>query len=174
MSLYSGRRIHGYKWETLPIDEHVIARVEQLAKAEDQPITSRCMPCFEWASGAEIGDDPDTDDERRLTIANVPLEIEGQDEMLVDMQPQLGQLEDVHIVVEDEIVEQKNEDGMIVFPEENIVSDKEEFIETEDEDFNGNEEEPESVTEETEVAVAALDDANVAVAGNTSPKRANA
>ena len=101
MSLYSGRRIHGYKWETLLIDEHVIARVEQLAKAEDQPIMNRGMPCFEWASGAEIEDDPDTDDERRLTIANGPSEIEGQDEILVDIQPQLEQLEDGHIVVED-------------------------------------------------------------------------
>ena len=46
MSLYSGKRIHGYKWEALPIDEHIIARVEQLAEAEEQPIMNRSMPCF--------------------------------------------------------------------------------------------------------------------------------
>ena len=28
ISLYSGKRIHGYKWEELSIDKHVIARVE--------------------------------------------------------------------------------------------------------------------------------------------------
>ena len=28
MSLHTGKRIHGYKWDVLPIDEHVIALVE--------------------------------------------------------------------------------------------------------------------------------------------------
>ena len=174
MSLYSGRRIHGYKWEALPIDEHVIARVEQLAKEEDQPIMNRGMPCFEWASGAEIGDDPDTEDEQRLTITNGKLEIEGQDEVLVDMQPQLEQLEDGYVIVEDEITEQNNEDIMIVIPEESIVSDKEEFDEPEDVDYNGDEDESEIVTEEREVAAVALDDVDFAVAGNTRPRRENA
>ena len=28
MRLYGGKRIHGYEWQELPIDEHVIERVE--------------------------------------------------------------------------------------------------------------------------------------------------
>ena len=47
MSLHSGKRIHGYEWEELPIDEHVIERVEALAEAEKQPIMHRGMPSFE-------------------------------------------------------------------------------------------------------------------------------
>ena len=46
MSLYSGKRIHGYKWDVLPIDEHVITRVEQMAEKEEQPIMDKNMPCF--------------------------------------------------------------------------------------------------------------------------------
>ena len=34
MSLYSGRRIHGFKWKELSIDEHVIQRVKALAEEE--------------------------------------------------------------------------------------------------------------------------------------------
>jgi hypothetical protein len=34
MSLHSGKRIHGYEWEELPIDEHIIKRVEALAEAD--------------------------------------------------------------------------------------------------------------------------------------------
>ena len=30
MSLYSSKRIHRYKWEELPISEHIIKRVEAL------------------------------------------------------------------------------------------------------------------------------------------------
>ena len=90
MSLYSGKRIHGYKWEVLPIDAHIIERVEQLAEDQEQPIMNRGMPCFEWTPGTEIGDEPNTEDERRLTIANP--ELEEQDQQFVDMQPQLEQL----------------------------------------------------------------------------------
>ena len=32
MSLYSGKRMHVFKWDELPIDEHVIERVEVMAE----------------------------------------------------------------------------------------------------------------------------------------------
>lgn len=47
MSLYSSKRIHGYTWEELPIDEYVIERVESLAEGEKQAIMHKCMPSFE-------------------------------------------------------------------------------------------------------------------------------
>ena len=37
MSLYSGKRMHSYEWKELPIDEEVIARVEELAEEEEAP-----------------------------------------------------------------------------------------------------------------------------------------
>ena len=92
MSLYSSKRIHRYKWEVLPIDEHIIARVEQLAEDEEQPIMNQGMSCFEWTPGTEIRDKPNIEDERRLIITNGYPEIEEQDQLLVDMQPQLEQL----------------------------------------------------------------------------------
>ena len=54
MSLYSGKRIHGYKWKELPIDNYVIARVEELAEDEKQPLIRNGMPIFEWAPGEPI------------------------------------------------------------------------------------------------------------------------
>ena len=47
MSLHSGKRICRYKWEELPINEHVIERVEALAEAEKQKGIHRGMPSFE-------------------------------------------------------------------------------------------------------------------------------
>ena len=32
MSLYSRKRIHGYKWEEFPVDDYVVERVESLAE----------------------------------------------------------------------------------------------------------------------------------------------
>ena len=47
MSLNSVRRIHGYDYEELPIDEHVIERVEDLTESEKQLVMHRGMPNFE-------------------------------------------------------------------------------------------------------------------------------
>ena len=38
MSLYTGKRVHSYIWEELPIDDGVIQRVEQLAELEKQTV----------------------------------------------------------------------------------------------------------------------------------------
>ena len=48
MSLYSGKRIHSYEWKELPIDEEVIARVEELAEEEEAPEMKRGYPIFTW------------------------------------------------------------------------------------------------------------------------------
>ena len=48
MSLYSGKRIHSYEWKELPIDEEVIARVEELAEEEEAPEMKRGHPIFTW------------------------------------------------------------------------------------------------------------------------------
>ena len=158
MSLYSGKRIHGYKWEKLPTDEHVIARVEQITEKEEQPVMNQGMPDFEWTPGVQIGDDQNTIEEQRLTIADGNLgveEMEAQEEAEV-AQPQLEQLEDgpgyddaVSIESdreEDEVDAREDQHGMIVLPEGNIVSEEEEFVESDDND-NGDDS---VVTEERE------------------------
>ena len=82
--------------------------------------------------------------------------------------------EDDHIILEDEVFAPNNEDGMIVLPEENIVSDEEDFTEPEYVE-PGNETYVQEVPmEETVVAVAALDDVKGEVATNTRPRQTHA
>ena len=38
MSLRTGRKIHGFQWNELSIDDYVVERVEVLAEEEKQPI----------------------------------------------------------------------------------------------------------------------------------------
>ena len=56
MNLYTRRRIHGYHWTKLPIDDYVISRIEELAKNEKQPIMHDGVPTFEWSPGNNIGE----------------------------------------------------------------------------------------------------------------------
>ena len=70
MSLHSGKRIHGYNWDELPIDDYVVERVESLAETEEQPIMHNGMPSFEWAPGVEVTDEYDEDREDILAIEN--------------------------------------------------------------------------------------------------------
>ena len=53
MSSYSGKRIHGYKWDELPIDEYVIEQVEILAECEKQSLIHDRLPNFKGAPAEE-------------------------------------------------------------------------------------------------------------------------
>ena len=44
MSLYSGKRLHSYIWEDIPIDQDTIDRVEQLTREEKQPVLDNNQP----------------------------------------------------------------------------------------------------------------------------------
>ena len=57
MSLYTGKKIHGYIWNEIPIDDDVISRVEELADKENQPLLIDDHPLFEWAPGRPIASD---------------------------------------------------------------------------------------------------------------------
>jgi hypothetical protein len=57
MNLYTGKRLHAYKWTELPIDDDVIDMVKQLATAEKGPIIKSKYPMFEWAPGIPIEDE---------------------------------------------------------------------------------------------------------------------
>ena len=41
MSLYTGKRLHSYIWEEIPIHQDTIDRVDQLAREEKTTITSQ-------------------------------------------------------------------------------------------------------------------------------------
>ena len=56
MSLYTGKRLHSYQWDELPIDDDVISRVEELAMKEDAPVMADGYPMFEWSPGVPIID----------------------------------------------------------------------------------------------------------------------
>ena len=54
MLLYTGKRLHSYIWEEIPIDQDTIDRVDQLAREEKQPVLDNNQPLFEWLPGKEI------------------------------------------------------------------------------------------------------------------------
>ena len=56
MSLYTGKRLHSYIWEEIPIDQDTIDRVDQLAREEKQPVLDNNQPLFEWLPGKEVED----------------------------------------------------------------------------------------------------------------------
>ena len=56
MSLETGKKLHGYRWQELPMDDWVINRVEELAKKEGQPKLIDKTPIFEWHHGETIYD----------------------------------------------------------------------------------------------------------------------
>ena len=57
MSLHTGKRLHAYEWEELPIDDEVINRVEELAG--NQKVMTDKYPQFEWAPGFPIVNNED-------------------------------------------------------------------------------------------------------------------
>ena len=83
MTLYTGRRIHSFKWDKLLIDNHVIQRVEALAEEEKQHLIHRGNPCFEWAPGVEIEDIFEEENESTLAIANDIHHEEAQEQNLL-------------------------------------------------------------------------------------------
>ena len=59
MSIQTGKKLHGYHWKELPMDDWVISRVESLARKEGQPLLVDKTPIFEWSPGEYIIDEQD-------------------------------------------------------------------------------------------------------------------
>jgi hypothetical protein len=57
LSLSTGRRLTRQQWTPLPMPNGVIARVEEFAIAEHQPIMAQGAANFEWAPGVPINED---------------------------------------------------------------------------------------------------------------------
>ena len=63
MSLDTGRRIHRYSWDVLPISTDVINRVNAIGRSEKQPIVASNFK-FQWGpDGENIDDESDSDDD---------------------------------------------------------------------------------------------------------------
>ena len=48
MDLYTGKRLHSYEWEELPIDYGAIKRVETQSRTDNAPVMTDGYPTFEW------------------------------------------------------------------------------------------------------------------------------
>jgi hypothetical protein len=57
MSLTTGRKLSRQQWDELPMSDGVIAVVERMAQAENQPLLGPGAPIFEWSPGLAIEDD---------------------------------------------------------------------------------------------------------------------
>ena len=122
MSLYSGKRIHGYKWKELPIDDYVVSRVEELAEAEKQPIIHDGEPNFEWAPGRPIEEILEDEEAGTLTIANHMENAEEYDHI------ENEQMNDNHAMDNQLPMENNNEEGLDAVIEDNIVSDEDDIV----------------------------------------------
>ena len=65
MSLATGKEIHGYAWDVLPIAEEVINRVHELALEENQPLITNNFK-YEWRLDEEqvIEEDEESEGEQ--------------------------------------------------------------------------------------------------------------
>ena len=95
MSLYTGKQLHSYIWEELPISEEVIERVELMAQEEEQPLHDNSHPLFEWFPGFEV-EEPDEIQEENILV---------DQEMVIDEQEENGVDEEHPPVIDNYITE---------------------------------------------------------------------
>ena len=122
MSLESGRKLHGYKWKELPMDDWVIARVEEIAKKEGQPKLVNKTPIFEWTPGVPTDLNDGVDEEQIDSDNNSIADNEDESEVMVFNN------EDVVQVTEDDDLSE--EDSDIDSIEEDSLDDKSDVFET--------------------------------------------
>ena len=111
MLLHSGRKIHAFSWEELPVHDDVIQRVEELATDEQQPELQNKSPLFEWNPGYEILDLPH--DSVDVLEANIDLANEDNDRAIDD-------LDDEDETVENPVITD-DEEEYIINNEEEII-----------------------------------------------------
>ena len=136
MSLLTGKRIHRYIWEELPIGDDVIDRVHDLATDEKQPELVDGIPLFEWSNGKIIEDDNDDYDGSEIIENNEY--IEQLDEFRVNdlTNPTTNDeviAESELVVEEDQTSEHSDSDELP--PDENNVNMNEDMFENDEEDI---------------------------------------
>jgi hypothetical protein len=78
MSLTTGKRLSRQQWTALPIPDGVIATVEAMAEAEEQPLMGNGGPEFEWSQGIPILDED-----------HVPIMVHDVDEAVEEAQEEI-------------------------------------------------------------------------------------
>ena len=68
MSLVTGERLNRRSWTELPMDDVVIARVEAMALAQNQPLLKKTGPLFEWRPGLPFIDTPIAQDDEPILM----------------------------------------------------------------------------------------------------------
>ena len=105
MSLYTGKRLHSYIWEEIPIDQDTIDRVDQLAREEKQPVLDNNQPLFEWLPGKEVEDyqhDPIIQEEEEPQQNQIE-----QQQIEIFQQPER---ETEHYIADQETIDDKEEE----------------------------------------------------------------
>ena len=127
MSLYSGKRIHSYEWKELPIDEEVIARVEELAEEEEAPEMKRGYPIFTWKQrfidepNLNVNDAIEDTIDIDMNNDNDNIEVEGNNEFEIENNAIPEQELEVN---EDDIVNDIVNDEEPVQEETNYITDE--------------------------------------------------
>jgi hypothetical protein len=146
MSLYSGKKLHGYEWHELPITDEVISQVEELAKDQKAPLIKNNYPMFEWMPGVPILDDNETED----TNAN-----EDNEEIVLHDVDEPIAAEDINVIVdENDNNDDNNGNGINV----NYISE-EDIIDATDNNNDDSESEDSNEAIEGENALLIDDDA---------------
>ena len=121
MSLYSGKRLHSYNWEELPIDDGVTDRLESLAEDEGAPVMESALPMFTW---------------RQRSIAGLNIDVVEDDaDIIEEVQPE--QTMDEDDAIDDDIEEgESDNDNLITYEESD-----DELLSFDDSDSNENDDE---------------------------------
>ena len=136
ISLHSGRKTHGHDWEELPIDKHVIERVDDLSDSEKQPVMNRGMNKFERAKGTPTNDELEDEPEQVLTISDYEPGEQKSIEDNADLEIIEDSVEENYLEIQEEVLEPAVEEGLIIVPECNIFREEEVFFEKEGDELS--------------------------------------
>ena len=116
MLLFTGKRIHAYKWTEVPISKDVIDAAHALAIEEKQPKLVNKTPIFEWEIGVPISNEADDNTNNTTTYNN---QIEEVEEEHVDDTPLYNEDNTRESVISEQQIEVQ-EDAAETMIDENV------------------------------------------------------
>lgn len=157
MNLCTGKKLHSYHWQELPIDDETIDRVGELGMTETQRRLTDNYPLFEWEPGMTIRDNEEIQtneghansmnhDDEEITFEEANLDHDMPDDEIRN--------HDVVVISEDEPDNCLEDDTVTNFEEENN-----EKVQSDDDDSVMNEVDGNSIDYNNSGAANADDDA---------------
>ena len=135
MSLYTGKRINSYVWETLPISDEIIERVGAIAEQQKQPTIMDGIPIFEWDTRNKNTDDLDSDNQESNVIDDNEGNNENSNQVTDDEDTEYTRKETEND--DDESLQMNDIQEYNDEQEETIIQENDDHeIEIEDDDFN--------------------------------------